>query len=103
MTQAELARKMGVSAATVYRWETGGISPRPQLVHAIKALADSTAEHESTPSDRDAIKARINELLDSLPESGRAEALAAIARIAEELEQRESAAGRKKKASKQGE
>jgi len=106
LTQQEMAGLVGVYAETIHRWETGKRQPKGErlrnllLVLSGSSQAETPAQDES--EDRDAIKVRINELLDVLPESARAEALAAIARIAEDLERRESVAGHKRKGGKQG-
>ena len=41
MTQAELARELGVARETVSRWENGREAPLPSLVRALHSVARS--------------------------------------------------------------
>ena len=91
LSQRELADRAGCSPNEISRYERGDIAPREERVIMLaKALgAKPESLHADGPMIHDAITTRILELLDSLSESGRAMALAEVARIAESKRQAE--------------
>jgi type I restriction enzyme M protein len=57
LTQEQLAKHLGVSFATVNRWETGKAQPRPAVMRRIEALAARAAPHNpSAPTNNGAAR-----------------------------------------------
>ncbi|MFL5384706.1 MAG: helix-turn-helix domain-containing protein [Longimicrobiaceae bacterium] len=56
--RSELARRLGVHAGSIARWETGGAVPHPYTVRRIAELAGTTAEWLRTGRDDSAPEAR---------------------------------------------
>lgn len=70
MAQAELARRLSVTQATVSRWETGGDAPSAETIHALGfalgasveetlALASAAGERTGLPATPEAVLVRI--------------------------------------------
>lgn len=54
LSQAAVAEKLGVSAASVCQWETGKTQPRADKLLEIAALYECTVDELLTPDDPDA-------------------------------------------------
>jgi len=85
LTLAEVGARTGLRPDVISRYERGKRLPDALRIQALAdALGVNVAElAPGGPWPDDAITARIVRLLDGLPESRRAEALAAVARIRE--------------------
>ncbi len=71
LTQEQLAKHLGVSFATVNRWETGKAQPRPAVMRRIEALAAKCgAQNQAAPPDNGAAPGRSPSRQGRRPKSG---------------------------------
>lgn len=54
LSQAAVAERLGITAASVCQWETGKNLPRTSLLRDIAALYGCTVDELLTPADPDA-------------------------------------------------
>ncbi len=71
LTQEQLAKHLGVSFATVNRWETGKAQPRPAVMRRIEALAaKGGAQNQAAPPGKGAAPGRSPSRQGRRPKSG---------------------------------
>jgi len=98
LSQRELGRKAGCHGNDVSRYERGIRTPSPRrVIKLAKALGVPASELMNEPAsqpERDAVTERMLEILQHLPESLKARALAYVAELEEAHQKQGSSGGR---------